>query len=113
MARFNAKGRPSIWVRLVFQAAQPYFIACAVTSTGTYLIKKLVSYDKVVSERLLLQLIEVVYKDLLQLVQEQQHRCGIHILPCDHQQVQIGVLHVHVAHAICLDDGSDLQQQPD
>lgn len=42
-------------------------------SLCTHLIEQLIGDDKVVSERLLFQLIEVVHKDLLQLVQEQEH----------------------------------------
>ena len=38
-----------------------------------HLIEQLIGYDKVVSERLFFQLIEVVHKHLLQLVQEQEH----------------------------------------
>ena len=59
---------------------------CHLLSHGVraYLIKQLVCNDKIVSKGLLLQLIEVMHKHLLQLVQEKEHRCGIDILPRDY-----------------------------
>ncbi len=65
-----------------------------------HLIKQLVGDDEVVPQRLLFQLVEVVHKHLLELVQEAQEGSCIDVGPRRDQQVQVGVLDVGVGDAL-------------
>ena len=53
------------------------------------LVEQLICNDEVVSEGLLLQLVEVVHKDLAKLVQKQQHGGRIDIFPRDNEEVEV------------------------
>jgi hypothetical protein len=69
-----------------------------------HLVQEFIRNDKVVSQGLLLQLIEVVYKHFSELMQKKQHGCCIDILPRHYHEVQVGVLHIEVCDAIRVDD---------
>mmetsp|Transcript_42173 Transcript_42173/g.98247 ORF Transcript_42173/g.98247 Transcript_42173/m.98247 type:complete len:204 (-) Transcript_42173:189-800(-) len=70
-----------------------------------HLIEKLVRYNKVVPDRLLLELPEVVLEHPHDVIQEDEERRGVAVPLGARHQVQVSVLDVYVANPVVNDDG--------